>query len=84
MLQANTAIDVEVYCQQIIVKELVSITVPDFQQSCLQGSVMCFFNRLYELESCGYRAVIHHSDNSKVTAVTHIKPISHNLLAQGN
>jgi len=36
LLQAKKVMDVEVYCQQIVVKKRVLIMVPDFQQNWLQ------------------------------------------------
>ena len=46
MLQANKVIDVEVYCEQIAMRKLVLITVPDSQQSHLQMVYQSFFKQV--------------------------------------
>ena len=67
VLQAKKAIDVEVYCQQIIVKATCIDNSTKFSTKVFATSLaMLFSNRIYQLGSCGYWAVIHQSDGADV------------------
>jgi len=59
-------IDVGVYSKKIIVKKLVLVTVPDFQQSHLQMAWEFVSYGMYQLGICGCRAVICHSDVEEI------------------